>query len=299
MDATTATKRDRRAGVVYLCGTATRGNVEPVTSLYGRKVHCLAGGDAALLALADDGLYAVPDGTLLSCLEFANASVGKSCTVAVTASGSLYSWGVGELGELGQGPVRTVSEEPAFISHTSAFTACSAGATHSLAVDVHGNGYAWGQNWDAQLGLYNKPLSALVKLKPSAATGASLPTKPPLYTRPYPRLTHPFTHPALPRIAHPQRTCCSLHVSCPSRSRCPPRSSAAATPSQPSSRARAWCTRGARASAASSEQGAAPSGPYPRSSTCRGWEGRARPAAEQGRPLVLVPMPQGLGRRGR
>lgn len=168
----TGVKRDRRSGVVYLCGTETRGVVEPVASLFGRKVHRLAGGDAALLALADDGLYSVPDGTLLSCLEFASAAVGKSCTVAVTASGSLYSWGVGELGELGQGPVKTHSDEPAFISHPCAFAACSAGATHSLAVDVRGNGYAWGQNWDAQLGLYNKPLSALVKLKAGAATGA-------------------------------------------------------------------------------------------------------------------------------
>ena len=144
--------RAKRAGVVYTCGEHTRGNVDPTQALYGRKVHTLAGGAASLLALADDGIYSIITGELLSCLDFRSAAAGKNVSIGITQSGSLYSWGIGELGELGQGPVRTHATEPAFIPHSCLFVSASAGASHAAAVDERGNGYSWGQNFEAQVG---------------------------------------------------------------------------------------------------------------------------------------------------
>lgn len=158
-------KPGKRSSVVFLCGISTKGSVEPVSSLFGRKVHSVAGGDAAMIALADDGIYTAPDGLLLSCLEFGCAAVGKSVIVGVTQSGSLYSWGTGDMGELGLGPAYTTVEEPKYINYGSTFASVSSGATHCAALDVKGNAYAWGQNFDRQLGLYTKPLDEMQKLR--------------------------------------------------------------------------------------------------------------------------------------
>ena len=159
----------KRSSMVFWSGDANKGAVEPVSSLLGRKVTAVAGGDAALLALADDGIYTAPDGTLLSCLEFRTAAVGRSVVVGVTQSGGLYSWGTGDMGELGLGPTYTSVDEPKYINYASNFVSVSAGATHSTAVDDKGNAYAWGQNFDRQLGLYIKPLDEMQKLRPTAS----------------------------------------------------------------------------------------------------------------------------------
>lgn len=161
-------KKTRRSSIVYICGDDTGGTVEPVSSLLGRKLHSIAGGDASLIALADDGIYTAPEGTLLSCLDFNSAVVGASVVVGVTRSGSLYSWGVGEMGELGLGPSHTSVDEPKYINYSTTFSAVSAGGTHCAAIDEKGNAYVWGQNFERQLGLYTKPLDEMQKLRSNA-----------------------------------------------------------------------------------------------------------------------------------
>lgn len=149
----------KRSSVLYICGTnETNGFIELSSNLLGRKVHQVVGGVAALLALADDGVYSVPSGALLASFELSNASVGKSVVVGLSPKGSLYSWGEGTMGELGLGPTQTYVSEPKRINYNASFIGTSTGAGHSVAYDARGNAYSWGQNFDKQLGLFSKSL---------------------------------------------------------------------------------------------------------------------------------------------
>jgi alpha-tubulin suppressor-like RCC1 family protein len=84
-------------------------------------------------------------------------SAGESHKLALKSDGTVWSWGANWDGQLGDGttgeyrnnPVQVVDSEG---TPLSGITTISAGASHSLALKSDGTAWAWGGNWDGQLG---------------------------------------------------------------------------------------------------------------------------------------------------
>ena len=79
---------------------------------------------------------------------------GDSHVLAVTASGELYTWGVGFYGCLGHGD-ESSSTTPKLVEKLQGekITAASGGAFHSIAVTEDGRLFVWGRDHCGQLGL--------------------------------------------------------------------------------------------------------------------------------------------------
>eukprot|EP01041_Mallomonas_annulata_P002855 gene2855-5615_t len=156
---------NKTTGVIYCCGEITSNKIKEVSALLGCKIHDLAGGADKLFALGD-GIYDVlgavadPSASLDSFLSdqlTANALVlGKHHFLALAPNGEMYSWGQGPAGELGQGIKNVQITFPTLLPFNEKIVQISSGDNHSCAVDKNGNAYAWGQNFDRQLGLYRK-----------------------------------------------------------------------------------------------------------------------------------------------
>jgi alpha-tubulin suppressor-like RCC1 family protein len=71
--------------------------------------------------------------------------------LALTASGSVYAWGAGADGQLGDGTTAD-SAVPVLVTGLPPISTVRAGGMHSLALDTSGNVWAWGANDDGQLG---------------------------------------------------------------------------------------------------------------------------------------------------
>lgn len=90
-------------------------------------------------------------------LTFIALSAGGNHSLALGNNGKLYSWGRNEYGQLGDGTnferrIPVAVKLPDGVSSDFAFTAISAGDTHSLALGNDGKLYSWGCNEDGQLG---------------------------------------------------------------------------------------------------------------------------------------------------
>ncbi|ETP35661.1 hypothetical protein F442_16275 [Phytophthora nicotianae P10297] len=83
-------------------------------------------------------------------------SCGSRHTMALTASGAVYSWGWGSMGQLGHGDLKSINE-PQKIDffekegHMVDYISC--GGCHSAAVTNDGTLYMWGESHWGQLGL--------------------------------------------------------------------------------------------------------------------------------------------------
>ncbi len=82
---------------------------------------------------------------------------GDQHSLALTATGVVYAWGLNNAGQLGNASVATgagsYSATPVQVNGLpSGVTAISAGASHSLALTSAGVVYAWGSNDDGELG---------------------------------------------------------------------------------------------------------------------------------------------------
>ncbi len=80
-------------------------------------------------------------------------AAGSAHGLALTAGGQLYAWGANLFGQLGDGTT-TDSGLPVPVTMPAGvtFTAVAAGGDHSLALSSTGQVYAWGANFDGQLG---------------------------------------------------------------------------------------------------------------------------------------------------
>uniref|UniRef100_A0A3P8TEP7 Uncharacterized protein n=1 Tax=Amphiprion percula TaxID=161767 RepID=A0A3P8TEP7_AMPPE len=99
--------------------------------------------------------------------SFVSATAGlKSCgqdhSLALCASGHVFSWGAGEDGQLGLGHGKAVTLQytPVLVCALSgvAVTQISAGATHTLFLTLSGLVYCCGANKSGQLGLNRQEL---------------------------------------------------------------------------------------------------------------------------------------------
>ena len=78
-------------------------------------------------------------------------AAGGSHSLALTADGRVYAWGLGNSGQLGLGSFSNALT-PTLVPTLSNVVAIAAGGSHSLAVTSAGELYAWGLNSSSQLG---------------------------------------------------------------------------------------------------------------------------------------------------
>lgn len=90
----------------------------------------------------------VPQGTDLTAV-----AAGQDFSLALTSTGSVYSWGANFSGELGDAIGRMSAEPvPAELPPSTTVTAVAAGSDHVLALTSSGSLLAWGSNSVGQLG---------------------------------------------------------------------------------------------------------------------------------------------------
>jgi alpha-tubulin suppressor-like RCC1 family protein len=89
--------------------------------------------------------------------SFTQVSAGHDHSLALASDGTIYAWGMGSDGQLGNGTT-TNSTVPVAVTTTGTpmagktITSISAGYYHSLALASDGTVYAWGGGSDGQLG---------------------------------------------------------------------------------------------------------------------------------------------------
>jgi alpha-tubulin suppressor-like RCC1 family protein len=78
-------------------------------------------------------------------------AAGGGFSLALRADGTVWSWGVNDKGQLGDGATKP-RKKPVQVKELNNIVAIAAGVTHVLALDVGGNVWAWGFNTTGQLG---------------------------------------------------------------------------------------------------------------------------------------------------
>ncbi|XP_028306088.1 RCC1 domain-containing protein 1 isoform X2 [Gouania willdenowi] len=108
-------------------------------------------------------------------------ALGAEHAVLLTASGAVYTWGLGSHGQLGHGGL-TPEEKPKPVEALWGMImgSVSAGGWHSVCVSDGGDLYVWGWNESGQLGLPSQSLRKASQKKEdcSKQTGASSPEDP-------------------------------------------------------------------------------------------------------------------------
>ncbi|NLA64565.1 MAG: hypothetical protein GX862_01240 [Leucobacter sp.] len=88
-------------------------------------------------------------------VAFTQIGTGTTNTQGIAANGNIYSWGVNNRGQLGDG---TTTDRPAPVQVNTTgiggvtFTRLAVGISHSVAIGSDGNTYAWGNNFSGGLG---------------------------------------------------------------------------------------------------------------------------------------------------
>jgi uncharacterized repeat protein (TIGR01451 family)/CSLREA domain-containing protein len=107
-------------------------------------------------------------------------AVGRDFSLALDGDGRVYSWGANFTGQLGIDPDDTscvvsgyenrCRAAPAVIPSLSGVTSISAGSAHAIAVTSADAVYAWGSNWNAQLGVEPSSTSCTVSYGSGSST---------------------------------------------------------------------------------------------------------------------------------
>ena len=84
--------------------------------------------------------------------EFVSISAGRFHTCALNTAGTVYCWGDGTSGQLGEGNQDSGGIAVIPIGFETGAQEISAGAFHTCGIDAAGTGYCWGANADRQLG---------------------------------------------------------------------------------------------------------------------------------------------------
>jgi alpha-tubulin suppressor-like RCC1 family protein len=100
------------------------------------------------------GMTPIQIGTIAGARALAG---GDHYSLALTATGAVYAWGLNNAGQLGNASVAVVpasSSAPVQVSgRPSGVVAIAAGAEHGLALTAAGAVYAWGSNDDGELAI--------------------------------------------------------------------------------------------------------------------------------------------------
>ncbi|XP_075870936.1 RCC1 domain-containing protein 1 isoform X2 [Nelusetta ayraudi] len=94
--------------------------------------------------------------------------------VLLSASGAVYTWGLGSHGQLGHGGL-TPEEEPRAVEALwgMPMSCVAAGGWHSVCISDGGDLYVWGWNESGQLGLPSRALRKTLEQQQSTQAGAS------------------------------------------------------------------------------------------------------------------------------
>jgi alpha-tubulin suppressor-like RCC1 family protein len=84
--------------------------------------------------------------------NWASASAGNSFTVALKKNGTLWSWGINNLGQLGDNTVIMKSSPVQVFGSATDWASVSAGNTHAMALKTNGTLWGWGDNGNGKLG---------------------------------------------------------------------------------------------------------------------------------------------------
>jgi alpha-tubulin suppressor-like RCC1 family protein len=82
--------------------------------------------------------------------DFANVYPGGTHTFAITSNSTMYTWGLNNAGQLGDGT--TVNKSSPVQIGSSSWTAVASGASHTVAINASGTLFAWGLNSSGQIG---------------------------------------------------------------------------------------------------------------------------------------------------
>lgn len=112
-----------------------------------------SGSDGRLGRSSDAGEFRPVMLTALKDEDVVHISAGETHTLAISRSGSIFSWGSGDYGKLGHGDTATVFA-PKLIDELKHVKVrlCSAGSFHSLAISQQGQLFAWGGGSYGKLG---------------------------------------------------------------------------------------------------------------------------------------------------
>jgi len=100
-----------------------------------------------------------------------SANDDGTLTAGITTAGTLYTWGLGTSGQLGDNTA--VSKSSPVQVGTSSWSVVSTGNSHIAAIDTNGNLYAWGLGTSGQLGdntIVSKSTPVLIPAEYSAST---------------------------------------------------------------------------------------------------------------------------------
>ena len=140
-----------------------------VTSISAGYYHVLAVlSDGTMRTWGDNGNGQVGNGTTtqqrspvdIGLTNIKAVAAGGYHSLALTAAGAVQAWGTNSTGELGDGtfvqktsPVAVVAVGTGgFFSTTITYRSIAGGGSHSLAIAMNGNIYAWGSDSNGQLG---------------------------------------------------------------------------------------------------------------------------------------------------
>jgi hypothetical protein len=84
--------------------------------------------------------------------DWISASAGITHSLGVRANGTLWAWGVGSNGRLGDGTTTSRSSPVSVVGGFTDWVSASAGRYHSLGVRANGSLWAWGYNAYGRLG---------------------------------------------------------------------------------------------------------------------------------------------------
>jgi|GEM_PF-972336 len=110
-----------------------------------------------LIDIVNPGAERIPESGILSYGEtIIQVSAGDGHSLALTDAGNLYAWGGNGFGQLGDGTttnrVIPIAVDRGEMPIGETIIQIYAGYRHSLALTDAGNLYAWGPNWNGQLG---------------------------------------------------------------------------------------------------------------------------------------------------
>jgi alpha-tubulin suppressor-like RCC1 family protein len=109
-------------------------------------------GQGSLGNLCSTGNQSSPVSVVGGFTDWCSASMGIQHVLALRTNGTLWTWGRGNYGRLGDGTTTNKSSPVSVIGGFTDWCQASAGGYHSLGLRTNGTLWAWGRNSSSQLG---------------------------------------------------------------------------------------------------------------------------------------------------